>query len=272
MRLAVSSIAWANEEEADVAATLQELGVKYVELAPTKLWNDPTEATADQAREVVAWWNEFGIEIAAFQSMLFARPDLKLFESESNRRECLKYLKDFIRLAGVMGVKKMVFGSPKNRQRGELSKAQADAIATEFFKEIGETAEQHGVIFCIEPNAPQYNCDYITNATEGAELVRAVGSKGFGLHLDAACMALAGDDLGQSIRDNADLLEHFHISSPMLEQVEERDDVAHNVAAEALRQIGYDKLVSIEMRPGDAGMNVGRVRKAVEFAKQTYGV
>lgn len=272
MQLAVSSIAWTNEEEEAVAKILQQLNVHKVELAPTKLWDDPTTATAEQAQEVVEWWKGYGIEIAAFQSMLFSRPDLKLFQDEGNRRECLDYLKDFIALAGMMGVKKMVFGSPKNRQRGELSVEEADAIAIEFFREIGETAEKHNVVFCLEPNAPQYNCDYITTAAQGAKLVRAVGSHGFGLHLDAACMALAGDDLGRSIRENKDILEHFHISSPMLEQVEARSDVAHADAAEALRSIDYNKVVSIEMRPGDSGTNVSRVEKAVLFAKDTYGI
>lgn len=272
MKLAVSSIAWTNEEEQAVAAKLQEMGVRYVELAPTKLWDDPTKATPEEIRKVVEWWRGYGIEIAAIQSMLFSRPDLKLFESEENRQACLSYLKDFVRIAGIMGVRKMVFGSPKNRQKGNLSKEAADAIAIPFFTEIARTAENNNVVFCLEPNAPQYNCDYITTAKEGIDLVRRVGSGGFGLHLDAACMALAGDDLGVSIREGADILEHFHISSPMLEQVEARDDVPHTDAAEALRDSGYEKIVSIEMRPGDAGTNIARVQKAVEFAKQTYGV
>ena len=272
MNLAVSSIAWTNEEEPAVAAKLQEMGVRYVELAPTKLWDDPTRASHDEIKQVVEWWSGFGIEIAAVQSMLFARPDLKLFESEANRRECLLYLKDFIGVAGALGAKRMVFGSPKNRQKGNLSTEEANEIALPFFAEIAQTAKERGVVFCLEPNAPQYNCDFITTAKEGAAFVRRVGSVGFGLHLDTACMALAGDDLSASILETGDLLEHFHISSPMLEQVEAREDVPHAEAATALRRKGYANIVSIEMRPGEAGTNVARVQKAVEFAQQTYGV
>ena len=36
MKLAIANIAWTNEEEADVAAKLRALGVRYVEIAPTK--------------------------------------------------------------------------------------------------------------------------------------------------------------------------------------------------------------------------------------------
>lgn len=270
MKLAVSSIAWTNEEEPEIAAKLQELGVTAVELAPTKLWDDPTTTDASEAQKVVEWWKSYGIEVVAFQSMLFARPDLKLFDSPENRAECLQYLKDFTKLAGVMGAKKMVFGSPKNRQRGEMNYEDAFTIAKEFFAEIAETAKENDVVFCLEPNAPQYNCDFVTSAQEGAELVRAVGRPGFGLHLDTACMVLAGDNMAASIRENTDILQHFHISSPMLEQIEARDDVDHETAATALKKIGYDKIVSIEMRPGEVGTNLKRIERAVNYAKSVY--
>ena len=73
MKLAISNIAWTNEEEADVAARLRELGVRYVEIAPTKHWDDPTKATPEQINEYVEWWRGYDIEVVAFQSMLFAR-------------------------------------------------------------------------------------------------------------------------------------------------------------------------------------------------------
>jgi sugar phosphate isomerase/epimerase len=270
MKLAVSNIAWTNEEEAAVAEKLQVLGVKHVEIAPTKLWDDPTQATVEQAKAYVEWWSQYGISVSAFQSMLFARPDLKLFESDENRNEAVEYMTRFLELAGIMEAKKLVFGSPKNRQRGEMPIEQANEIAVRFFDELGSVAAKNGVVLCLEPNAPQYNCDFITNAADGMELVKKVNNPGFGLHLDTACMALAGDDLGESVRRAVDVLEHFHISSPMLELVEYRDDVDHTAAAHALRDIAYDKLISIEMRPGDSGTNVARVEAAVKFAQATY--
>lgn len=270
MKLAVSSIAWSPSEENEVAQVMNGYGLSSVELAPTKIWDDPTKATDDQIEEVVGWWSDRGISIDAFQSMLFSRPDLKLFQDESRRAGCLEYLKDFTVLAGKMGAKRMIFGSPKNRQRNGMSYEQAFELATGFFREIGEVAVSNGVIFCIEPNAPQYNCDFVTNAKQGADLVTAVNHPGFGLHLDTACMALAGDDVYASIREYSDMLRHFHVSSPMLEQVEERSDVPHEIASKALHEIGYEHTVSIEMRPDEEGRNVGRVDSAVQFAQKVY--
>lgn len=270
MKLAVSSIAWTNQEEPAVAKLLQKLGVKYVEVAPTKLWDDPTKATDKEIADYKSFWNNHGIEIVAFQSMLFTRPDLKIFQAADNRRESLAYLLDFTVLAGKMGAQIMVYGSPKNRQRGDMTADEADRIAAEYFDAIGTTAAASNVCFCIEPNPTDYACDFVTTAQDGIEFVQAVNNKGFGLHLDIAGMTLAGDDIAASIQKAAPILKHFHISSPMLEQVEDRPDVHHSEAAKALNDIGYDGYVSIEMRPGAAGENVARVEKAVRFAQSVY--
>lgn len=271
MNIAVSSIAWTNEEEADVAALLRSMEVTRVELAPTKIWQDPTRATFDEIQRTIDWWSRFGIEIVAFQAMLSLRPDLKLFQDTVNRGDCGAYLSDFVKMAGQMGVGRMIFDSPANRQRGEVSERDAFEVATGFFSSIAEVASRNQVVFCIEPNPAQYGCDFITKASEASTLVNAVNNPGFALNLDTACMALAGDDIGKTIRSYKDVLQHFHVTSPMLEQVEQRPDVDHVAAAEALKAIGYDKTVSIEMRPGDVGANVTRVAKAVKFAQDTYG-
>jgi sugar phosphate isomerase/epimerase len=270
MELSVSNIAWTNEEETAIAEKLQELGLKHVEIAPTKFWQDPTNISLAEAQAYADWWAGYGIKVSAFQSMLYTRPDLKIFDNCKNCEETSEYMRKFIELAGVMKSNRMVFGSPKNRQRGEMSVDMANNIAIDFFSKLGDIALKNNVILCIEPNAIQYNCDYITNTSEGIELVKGVNSPGIGLHLDIACMSLAGEDVADSICRSKDILEHFHVSSPMLDQVEARPDVDHVAAAKALRCIGYDKLISIEMRPGNPGTNVDRVEKAIKFVRETY--
>jgi D-psicose/D-tagatose/L-ribulose 3-epimerase len=265
MKLAISNIAWTNEEELDIAKLLKQLGVSFIEVAPTKKWQDPLEAPQAEVDEYKKFWQDQELETIAFQSMLFNRPDFKIFESEENRRQTLEYLQEFTKFAGELGARVMVFGSPKNRQKGNLSNKKAFEIAVNFFKEIGKTAERSGVVFCIEPNPTAYNCDFVITAEQGIEIVKAANNPGFGLHLDIAGMALAGDSVADSIKAAAPYLHHFHISAPYLEQVEEREDVQYEAAIQALREINYNGFVSIEMKPGTSGQNLERVKKAVTF-------
>lgn len=270
MKIAISNIGWHPSEEADVAKTLQELGVHYVEIAPTKVWDDPTNVTDAQIADYVNFWKSYGIEVVAFQSMLFGKNDLTVFDDDATRAKTSGTLTKFIELAGRMHAKVLVFGSPKNRKVPEgMDDEATEEIAEEFFNTLGDAATANNTSFCIEPNAPQYECNFVTTAAQGRRLVADVANPGFGLHLDAACMTMAGDDPKQSIIDAKEYLRHFHVSAPFLGLVEDKE-VDHAACAEALREIDYQGFTSIEMRPSDEGENVERVHTAVGIAQKYY--
>ena len=270
MQIAISNIGWHPSEEAAVAKTLQELGVRYVEIAPTKVWEDPTNVSDDQIKAYLDFWKSHGITVVAFQSMLFGRNDLTIFDDDATRATTKAHLDKFITLAGRMGAGVLVFGSPKNRRMPvNMDDDTAEHIAEAFFGALGDTATANKTTFCIEPNPEAYECNFITNAAAGRRLVADVANPGFRLHLDAAGMTLAGDDPTNAITDAKDYLQHFHISAPYLGLLEETE-VPHKKLAAALRDINYQGYTSIEMRPGDEGENVERVRKAVAIAQKHY--
>lgn len=269
-KLAVSNIAWTNNEEPLIAQKLAEMNVHNIEIAPTKIWKDPTKISDQEIEKNLKFWKSKGLCVIAFQSMLFGRENLQIFKDKENRLQTQKFLEDFIILSGKMGAKVMVFGSPKNRVVGDMDFNETQEIAIEFFGKLGDVAYANNVVFCIEPNPKDYNCDFITTAQEGADLVRAVNNPGFGLHLDIAGMTLAGDDIARSIENFSDILRHFHISSPFLDQVNSQSKIDHSIAAKALKKINYEGFFSIEMRSGEEGQNVDRVKEAVDFVKEEY--
>ena len=272
MKLAVSNIAWASDEEEEVADTLRREQVQHIEIAPTKIFNDPTATTLAKRQRYERFWADRGISIVAFQSLLFGRPDLEIFGDVSVRKETLDVLSRFIELAGQLGVQRLVFGSPKNRIVPDaMSRDEAFSVAVKFFAELGQVAVDHDTCFCIEPNPPAYGCNFVTSANDGLALVTAVGHAGFGLHLDAAGMTLAGDSLSNAIKTAGPDLKHFHASAPYLAQLEE-ELVDHASAARALRTIRYDGYVSIEMRAGVSGPAAAKVAAAVALVRRSYGL
>lgn len=267
MTLCISNIAWSAEEEAVVADELVRLRIESLEVAPTRVFPDAEAVSREDARRYKSFWLDRGIRIAAFQSMLFDRPDAMIFGSADQRAATLAVLRRYIELAGVMEVGVLVFGSPKNRRvPPEMSQESAHHIAVDFFAELAEVAEKNGAVFCIEPNPPQYECNFIWTAEQGRALVDEVARVGFGLHLDVAGMTLAGENVFTSIVA-ASPIRHFHISAPQLGAIEE-EVVDHPRAAAALAAIEYQGKLSIEMRPGDGTLD--RLRHAVELARQHY--
>ena len=271
MKLAISNIAWEAKDDELVAALMREHGVDGVEIAPTVHWPSPLEASEDELRAYRGFWNSRGIEIVALQALLYGRSDLTIFGSEEKRRETLAYLAGMARLGARLGARPLVFGSPKNRLVGDLSPEAVEEIACAFFEAAGRAAADEGVVLCIEPNPEDYGCDFVTNARQGLELVTQVGSPGFGLHLDAAGLTLAGDPLVPSLEDCASSLCHFHASEPHLGPLGE-GGVDHATLAQTLSRLGYTKRVSVEMRRPSKPDPEAELRRVLGFLRATYGV
>lgn len=269
MKLSISNLTWELQEDPSVLQILKERNVNAIEVAPTKIWDNPTEATDEQILDYRSFWNKNDIEIVAYQSLLFGRSDLDIFSSEAKRLETLDYLKKIIVLGSKLGGKAFVFGSPKNRLVGETNPTKAIGIATEFFYQLGETANEHSVVFCVEPNPKEYGCDFITNTTEAIQLVKEVNHPGFGLHLDAGGMVINNEPIEEVVEKAAPFIQHFHISEPNLNMVK-GNEVVHKQFARALHSIGYDKYVSIEMKPGLNDSNLISVKDSLEFVQDVY--
>jgi sugar phosphate isomerase/epimerase len=269
MRLAVSNIAWPAGADLAALEALREHGATGVELALTKIWPEPLEASAREVAGYRFWWESQGIRIVALQALLFGKPGLTIFDSLAARQCTLDYLNGVISQAARLGAGALVFGSPANRLRGLLTHEDVLEIAIPFCRELGKVAEDNGVTFCIEPNPKEYGCDWLTNVAEAVSLVDAVGTEGVRLHLDTAAMTLAGDS-GEAIAAAGERCRHFHVSAPYLDEVP-GSGVDDDTFAEALQRVGYDGWVSIEM--SEARLQPSwqeSIRRALSFVHKTY--
>ncbi|HMF78568.1 MAG TPA: sugar phosphate isomerase/epimerase family protein [Bryobacteraceae bacterium] len=268
MKLAVSNIAWSGPFEEEAVQALRALGVEALELAPTRPWPDWVDASAENAAIVRKQYSARGLSIPSMQAILFGKPQCKLFGADSERDSLLKHLRFCADLAVGLGAQSLVFGAPKNRDLNGLTPEQAFDSARETFAAVAGYYHAKGVCLCLEANPPQYGCTFITNSREASRLVTAVDSPGFRLHLDTACMFLAGEDIPAAIDSSRDILQHFHASEPNLGDFG-APLVDHASAARALRSINYSNWISLEMR--EAQQPVAALRDAVRFVTGIYG-
>lgn len=245
-RFAFSNIAWAPHDDPGILALLRERGITGIEVAPTTVWPnwvgcDPAAAAA--YRGVL---DDQGFQVPAMQALLYGRPRARLFDDEGEA-ELLEHLGHVAAIAGSLGARVAVLGAPRQRDKGSRSWEEAAAHAAPILRRAAERFADHGAALCIEPNPRRYGCNFVCNAREGAELVRAVNHPGFGLHLDAAALHLEGEDLRSVLPDVSGMLRHFHISEPDL------GDFRHAQAPHAqnlrcLAESGFQGWCSVEMR------------------------
>jgi D-psicose/D-tagatose/L-ribulose 3-epimerase len=266
MKLAVSNIAWPTTEDPAAWDMMRDLGISHLEMAPTRHWPDLARVSERDARAMAERLDEQGIAVCAFQAILFGQPQLQLF-GDDHGHDCRVYLKAVCRLAGWMGARAIVFGSPKNRLRGDLSPVEAMTHAVDFFREIGEAAAAAKTILCLEANPAAYGGDFLLTVAETAELAHRVNSPGVAINFDMGEQAMHQAEAAANVVAHAGVIGHFHASEPMLEPFDATRR-AHHEAADALRRIGYAGVVSLEMKAPPAGLSA--VRSALQHLQSRY--
>ena len=267
MKLSVSNIAWPAECDREAFATISGHGIGALEIAPTRIWPQWEGMTVEAAGLLFDLLRSQSFQVSSMQSILFQKP-YQLFGSETDRSGMFDHLRRCADIAARLEAQHLVFGAPKNRDRGSLSEDDALGVAADFFAKVGSYFASLGVCLGFEANPPQYSCNFASNSAMAAKLVRRVNSPGFRLHLDSACMQLAGDDPVSTIKDNADILCHFHVSEPFLGGFDS-PVVPHEIIAGALREVDYCGRVALEMRASDQPLPA--LDTAVQFLRKTYG-
>lgn len=264
MRLAVSQIAWPPAEDETAHALLRSKGVELIELTPPRRWPDPRLESNGASERWRLELEQQGLRPVALQALLFGRPELKVFDSKT-ARTCIDYLKAIIRLAAGLGPVALVFGSPLNRSRGDLPLDEARRRAIPFFAELGEYSALHGVKFCLEPNPPQYGCDFLTTAQEVLAFLREAQTPGLFLQVDVGAFSLNGEDPAVIIAEAGELIGHAHASEPHLATFDHPLG-SHAVVAQALNDVAYEGTVSIEMKSD----GLEALETAIDYVAEVY--
>ncbi len=267
MNCAVSNIAWPAEADTEAHEMLTDEGVRLLEIAPSRFWPDLSMVSESEARDRAESISRQGLLVCAFEGLLFGRPELQVFGDQGGKA-CQDHLLSICKLAGWMGAGVMVFGSPKNRLRGALSRPEAVKRAVEFFRVTGDAAVENGTVLCIKASPADYGGDFLFTLQEAAQLVYQVDSPGVRLNLDMGELIMNGADVHRQVTDYLPLIGHFHASEPMLAPFNAKT-AEHRQAAAALKAADYDGIISLEMKTPANGLPA--VHQALLDMRRVYG-
>ncbi|TDF96336.1 sugar phosphate isomerase/epimerase family protein [Paenibacillus piri] len=245
LKFCISNIAWEAKDDESVYRLMRSNGYEGLEIAPTRVWDNPYGQGHSDYAHFKQQLNRYGIELTAMQSLLYREESLQLFHDESSRREMLAALEKRAVLAEMLGIRSMVFGLPKNRSYSGIDNREAFEIAADFFRQAGEMAEAYHTAFCIEAVPESYGTNFINSTAEALELVKHVGCEGFRLHLDTGTIIGNKENLSV-IAAAAGYISHVHISEPFLDIPVSQG--VHAAVGRELRETGYTGFISIEMK------------------------
>lgn len=270
MRISISNIAWDLAEDEAVAALLGRWGVDAIDIAPGKYFPNPGQASAADFDRVLNWWKGRGVTIAGMQALLFGTTGLNVFGSAQAQGALLAHLAQVCRVGKGIGATRLVFGSPRNRDRAGLDDAQALKVAVDFFRRAGDAAAASGVILCLEPNPPCYGANFMTTAAETAAVVRAIDHPAIRAQLDTGALAINGEDPAAVLSDGAGLIGHIHASEPNLVPLGD-GGADHGAAAAAVRRWLPGHIVCVEMVATAGEPHLAAIDRALGVATRWYG-
>jgi D-psicose/D-tagatose/L-ribulose 3-epimerase len=247
----------------DVAAA-KAAGFDYIELGTSEIAALSDDAFEKSVNDI----KSAGLPVPV--TNLFLPADLKVTGPQIDREQQMAYVRKAFARLSRLGTEIVVFGSGGARRVPEgFDKGEAFKQLVDFGQRIAPEARARGITIAIEPLRRQ-ETNIINSAAEGLELVKAVGDANFQLMIDFYHLASEQEDPAVVLRAK-EHLRHLHTANPQGRVFPQKwDEFDYAPFFANLRQIGYDKRISVEAStkdlPGEAPQAIALLRRAFEGA------
>lgn len=231
----------------DVFSYASEVGYDGVEVAPFTIADTVDEISNAQRAAIRDDAKNAGVEIIGSHWLLISPKGLHITTPDAEiRQKTADYFKKLVHFTADIGGDRMILGSPKQRSvmEGETYE-DAWKRAREVFAQIAPTAEERAVTLCLEPLAP-VETNFMNTAEEVIRMAKEIDSPRVKIILDAKAMSSEQKPVAQVIRESEGWVGHVHANDPNL-RGPGMGDLDFSPIAEALRDIGYDDYVSVEV-------------------------
>jgi sugar phosphate isomerase/epimerase len=270
MKFALCNEMFENRPVAEVCPVAGRLGYHGLEIAPFTLAASADNVTPAQREEVRRTVESHGLDVVGLH-WLFAGPTgLHITTPEDAVwRRTRDYLSCLLNLCADLGGKVLVVGSPK--QRSLIEGQTWDGAwerAARLFRSVVDKAGELGVTLCLEPLSPQ-ETDFINTVEQAMQMVREIAHPNFKLHLDVKAMSAEPRPVADTIRSvRAEDIGHFHVNDPNL-YGPGMGDLDYGPIAEAIKQIGWDKWLSVEVFKYDPDPQT-IARQSIEYLRRFW--
>lgn len=234
------------EAQCQYAASLGYVGL---EVAPFTLCDNPQNLTIEEARTFKHIAQSHGLQITGLHWLLVKPEGLSITSNDQGvQQKTRAFIHHLCALCAAMGGQYLVHGSPKQRliESGQ-SFADALSLATQFFAQAAQSAEEFDVTYCIEPLSADQT-PMINTLKQAMSVVEEVNHPALKTMLDTSSAGLA------ETVPIADLIDQFfpsgHIAHVQLNDPNRRapgqGDMQFGPILRALQRNNYQGAIAIE--------------------------
>ncbi len=229
-----------------------------------------TEIPSGERQRIRGAAARYHIAISGIHWVLAQAEGMYLTHADKGVRDrTSQYFCDLVDFCADLGGGFVVVGSPKQRNVQEgVSPQQAWDWATGVLGASVKQAEQRAVTVCFEPLSPA-ETDFINTASEAIRFVQQLDSPNFKIILDVKAMCSESKPIPQIMRESWPHFAYFHANDRNLKGPG-FGAVDFEPIAAALKEVGYDGFVSVEVFNFDEGPEV-IATKSLEYLKRVFG-
>ena len=250
----------------------RQAGYSGWEVAPFMLANDARNITPQQRLEYRRQVEAAGFQVIGLHWLLAKTEGFHLTTGDADVRKATSaYFQELVKLCYDLGGGVMVLGSPQQRNVPEgASMDEAYENAAEVLRAVVPTLEAYQIKLALEPLGREEG-NFMNTQALGRRLRDMIDSDLVGLHLDVKAMSDETDDIAALIRENSDLMMHFHANDPN-RQGPGMGHVDFRPIFEALSDVNYDGWVSVEVFDYSPGIEalVSESMANMRQAQSTY--
>lgn len=245
-------------------------GYDAVEIAPFTLGGPVTSVDAVRRRQIRAEAAAAGIAISGIHWVLAHTEGLYITSPDERVRALTaRYLCELVDFCADIGGRFMVLGSPKHRSLlPGVGRARAFQWAFEVLGPAVRRAGDRGVTICFEPLAPS-ETDFVNTAAEAIRFAGLFGSRAISVILDVKAMSSEAMPVADVIRASRGAFSYFHANDRNLKGPG-FGEVDFRPIGEALREVGYDGYVSVEVFRFEEGPEAIAERSRAHL-RETFG-
>lgn len=252
-------------------AYVKNAGYHALEIAPFTIAPYVTEVPQEKRMEIRFTAETLGLNISGIHWVLAQTEGMHLTHpDEAVRQRTAKYLVELVDFCADIGGEFMVVGSPKQRDiMPGVMKDAAWQFARWVFRDAVIRAGERNVTICLEPLAPE-ETNFINTAEEAIRFTEQFNSPNFKIVLDVKAMGSDRRSFPTQIKEAWPYFAYFHANDINLKGPG-FGSVDFKPIANALKQVGYNGYVSVEVFKFDEGPEEIATR-SLQTLKAAFGV
>ena len=185
------------------------------------------------------------LTVSSFCPAQGAYPMNIAIDEEPIRRRTVRMLKKALHIAGRLGCKTMLVSPGFGYHNQDKSVSWKHSRAA--LEELGETAQEAGVVITIEPLTPA-TANLVNTSAEAAQMLREVNSPFVKSMLDIGVMNYMGETVEQYFQNLGDDIRHIHFTDGPGAHVALGDGTFPMAQyLESIRRCGYRGILSFEI-------------------------